>query len=98
MLVQQNYETMQIERRDNGIAVVTHNRPERLNAVNGRMHAQMGVPFQELRSKGAVLRHRKPERVAIKFHRSADVGDEDRDAVERRSHDSGIHERERMTY
>jgi enoyl-CoA hydratase len=41
MLVQQNYETMQIERRDHGIAVVTLNRPERLNAVNGRMHAEL---------------------------------------------------------
>jgi enoyl-CoA hydratase len=41
MLVQQNYETMEIERRDHGIAVVTLNRPERLNAVNGRMHAEL---------------------------------------------------------
>jgi enoyl-CoA hydratase len=41
MLQQQNYETMQIERRDHGIAIVTLNRPERLNAVNGRMHAEL---------------------------------------------------------
>jgi enoyl-CoA hydratase len=32
---------MLIERRDNGIAVATLNRPERLNAVNGRMHAEL---------------------------------------------------------
>jgi enoyl-CoA hydratase len=41
MLLQENYETMQIERRDDGIAIVTLNRPERLNAVNGRMHAEL---------------------------------------------------------
>lgn len=40
MLNQDNYETMRIE-RDNGIAVVSLNRPERLNAVNGRMHAEL---------------------------------------------------------
>ena len=41
MLRQENYETMQIERRDHGIAVVTLNRPERLNAINGPMHAEL---------------------------------------------------------
>ncbi len=43
MLKQENYETMQIERRDNGVAVVTLNRPERLNAINGRMHAELAT-------------------------------------------------------
>ncbi len=41
MLKQENYETMRIGRRDNGIVVATLNRPERLNAVNGTMHAEM---------------------------------------------------------
>lgn len=41
MLLQSNYETMRIERHDHGIAIVTLNRPERLNAVNGRMHAEL---------------------------------------------------------
>ncbi len=43
MLKQENYETMLIERRDNGVAVVSLNRPERLNAVNGRMHAELAT-------------------------------------------------------
>jgi enoyl-CoA hydratase len=41
MLSQDNYQTMTIERRDHGIAVVTLNRPQRLNAVNARMHAEL---------------------------------------------------------
>jgi enoyl-CoA hydratase len=41
MLRQENYQTMKIERRDRGIAIVTLNRPERLNAVNGPMHAEL---------------------------------------------------------
>jgi len=43
MLDPNNYETMAIERRDNGVAVVTLNRPERLNAVKGRMHAELAT-------------------------------------------------------
>jgi enoyl-CoA hydratase len=43
MLKQENYQTMRIERRDNGVAIVTLNRPERLNAINGRMHAELAT-------------------------------------------------------
>jgi len=43
MLHQNNYETMRIERRDNGVVIVSLNRPERLNAVNGRMHAELAT-------------------------------------------------------
>jgi len=41
MLNQDNYETMDIDRRDNGIVVVTLNRPDRLNAINGTLHAEL---------------------------------------------------------
>ena len=40
-LDQANYQAMLIDKRDNGVAVVTLNRPERLNAVNGQMHHEM---------------------------------------------------------
>lgn len=43
MLKQKNYETMRIERAGDGIAVISLNRPERLNAVNGRMHAELAT-------------------------------------------------------
>jgi enoyl-CoA hydratase len=41
MLDQADYQTIRIEKRDNGVAIATLNRPERLNAVNGRMHTEL---------------------------------------------------------
>jgi enoyl-CoA hydratase len=41
MLAAENYKTMTIERRAGGIAVLTLNRPESLNAVNGTMHSEL---------------------------------------------------------
>lgn len=38
MLKPSNYETILIDHRDHGVALATLNRPERLNAVNRRMH------------------------------------------------------------
>ncbi|HAM47150.1 MAG TPA: enoyl-CoA hydratase, partial [Alphaproteobacteria bacterium] len=40
-LQQENYSTLLIEKRDNGVAIVTLNRPDRLNAVNGAMHHEL---------------------------------------------------------
>ena len=44
---QENYETMNIDRRDNGIVVVSLNRPERMNAVNGTMHRELASFSQD---------------------------------------------------
>ena len=43
MLDQDNYSTLRIEKNDSGVTVVTLNRPERLNAVNGPMHHELGL-------------------------------------------------------
>jgi len=41
MLNPEQYETITFERRDDGVVVATLNRPERLNAVNARMHTEL---------------------------------------------------------
>ena len=43
MLEQASYKTIRIDKRDDGVAVATLNRPERLNAVNGRMHTELST-------------------------------------------------------
>ncbi len=43
MLEQQNYDTILIEKRENGVAVATLNRPDRLNAVGGPMHHELST-------------------------------------------------------
>jgi enoyl-CoA hydratase len=42
-----NFETILIDKRANGVALATLNRPERLNAVNGRMHTELANIFRE---------------------------------------------------
>ncbi len=41
MLDQANYRAISIEKRANGVAVVTLNRPDRLNAVNAQLHHEL---------------------------------------------------------
>jgi enoyl-CoA hydratase len=53
MLRQENYETILIEKTD-GVAVLTLNRPERLNAVNGVMHSELSTLFQDVQADGDV--------------------------------------------
>ena len=43
MFDQTGYETIRVEKRDDGVAVATLNRPEKLNAVNGRMHTELST-------------------------------------------------------
>ena len=45
MLHQDDYETILIDKRPNGVAVATRNRPEKLNAVNGVMHNELSRLF-----------------------------------------------------
>lgn len=54
MLKQENYETILIEKHD-GVAVLTLNRPERLNAVNGAMHSELSTVFLDLQADADVL-------------------------------------------
>ncbi len=41
MLTQERYQTILIEKRPNGVAVATLNRPEKLNAVDATMHTEL---------------------------------------------------------
>ena len=49
MLRQEEYETIQIEKQD-GVAILTLNRPERLNAVNGAMLSELSTVFLDVQS------------------------------------------------
>lgn len=53
MLRQDNYEAIRIEKQG-GVAILTLNRPERLNAVNGVLHSELSTVFQDLQGDGEV--------------------------------------------
>ena len=41
MLRQENYQRMKIDRRDNGVVMVSFNRPEKMNAIDNQLHHEM---------------------------------------------------------
>ena len=41
MLAQSDYECIRFERRDDGVLIATFNRPEKLNAIDGRFHYEL---------------------------------------------------------
>ena len=48
-----NYETLLVE-ENNGIAVITINRPDKLNALSSKVHAEGVEIFDDLRRAAAV--------------------------------------------
>ena len=54
MLDQRNYETILIDKRPNGVARATLNRPERLNAVDGRMNYELTRLWVDANADAAV--------------------------------------------
>ena len=43
MLTQDRYQTILIDKRASGVAIATFNRPEKLNAINTRMHTELST-------------------------------------------------------
>ncbi len=54
MLDPERFETILIEKRENGVLLATLNRPERLNAVNGIMHTELANIAREADNDGDV--------------------------------------------
>ncbi len=49
-----DYETISVEKRDEGIAVLTINRPDKLNALNSKVHSEGVAALDELRKDDSV--------------------------------------------
>jgi enoyl-CoA hydratase len=54
MLDQGNYQRLQIDKRDDGVAVATINRPARLNAVDGVLHHELALLPRDVAGDPAV--------------------------------------------
>ena len=48
------YETITVEKQDNGVAVLTINRPDKLNALNSQVHIEGVAALDDLRRDAAV--------------------------------------------
>src|SRR5688572_6018677 len=59
--------------------------------VHRRVHADMGLALQELGPERALLGQREAQRVPIKLDGTADIVNENGDAVQRRAEDTGSH-------
>src|SRR5437762_918530 len=53
MLHQHNYDAILIDKRD-GVATLTLNRPERLNAVNDVLHSELSTVFRDVQRNADV--------------------------------------------
>src|SRR5512140_992538 len=83
-VMQESAEVEQLGHVEGQAGVAAHHRLG--VGVGGGMHAQMRLPLQELGAEGALPDEREAEGIAVEGDRALDVGDEDRDAVESRSH------------
>jgi enoyl-CoA hydratase len=54
MLVQERYDRILIDRRDNGVVVATLNRPEKLNAIDAVMHTELTSLTQDAHRDASV--------------------------------------------
>lgn len=54
MLHQDNYETITIDKRDNGVAIATLKRPEKLNAINDVIHTELSNLPQDVHQDPSV--------------------------------------------
>lgn len=54
LAVYMTYETITVEKRDNGVAILTINRPDKLNALNRQVHSEGVAALEDLRRDDSV--------------------------------------------